>query len=132
VTTAAVLMFDGGARPPDNGEAAIGFTLQIEGEPRREFAERIGRATCNEAEYQSLIGGLSTALDMGVDEITVMGDSQLVVRQVRGEWQTNELWLRVLRDEANELIEQFDAFEIEHVPRVENSVADSLVESAFG
>jgi len=132
VTTAAVLMFNGGARPPDNGEAAIGFTLQIEGKPRREFAERIGRATCNEAEYQSLIGGLSTALDIGVDEITVRGDSQLVVSQVRGEWKTNELRLRVLRDEANELIEQFDAFEIEHVPRAQNSVADSLVESAFG
>ncbi len=58
MTTAAVLMFDGGARPPDNGEAAIGFTLQIEGEPRREFAERIGRATCNEAEYHSLINML--------------------------------------------------------------------------
>jgi ribonuclease HI len=51
-------MFDGGARPPDNEEAAIGFTLQIEGEPRREFAERIGRATCNEAEYHSLINML--------------------------------------------------------------------------
>ena len=69
---------------------------------------------------------------MGVDEITVRGDSQLVVSQVRGEWKTNELRLRVLRDEANELIEQFDAFEIEHVPRAQNSVADSLVESAFG
>ena len=132
MTTAAVLMFDGGARPPDNGEAAIGFTLQIEGKPRREFAERIGRATCNEAEYQSLIGWLRLALDEGVDDITVRGDSQLVVRQIRGEWETREPRLRVLGDEANELIEQFDAFEIEHVPRVENSVADSLVESAFG
>jgi ribonuclease HI len=125
-------MFDGGARPPDNGEAAIGFTLQIEGEPRREFAERIGRATYNEAEYQSPIGGLSTALEIGVDEITARGDSQLVVRQVREKWKTNKQPLRVLRDEANELIEQFDLFEIEHVPRAHNSVADSLVESAFG
>jgi ribonuclease HI len=125
-------MFDGGARPPDNGEAAIGFTLQVEGKPRGEFAERIGRATCNEAEYQSLIGGLRLALDEGVDDITVRGDSQLVVRQIRGEWRTNKQHLRVLCDEANELIEQFDTFEIEHIPRVENSVADSLVERAFG
>jgi ribonuclease HI len=96
------------------------------------FAERIGRATCNEAEYQSLIGGLSTALEIGVNKFTVRGDSQLVVRQVRSEWNTDELRLRVLRDEANELLGQFDLFDIEHVPRVENSVADSLVESAFG
>jgi ribonuclease HI len=125
-------MFDGGARPPDNGEAAIGFTLQIEGEPRREFAERIGRATCNEAEFRSLISGLTTALEIGVDEITVKGDSQLVVRQIRGEWRINKQHLRVLRDEANELLGQFDRFEIEHIPRIQNSVADSLVERAFG
>jgi ribonuclease HI len=79
-----------------------------------------------------LIGGLSTALEIGVDEITAMGDSQLVVRQIRGEWRTNKQHLRVLRDEANELLGQFDTFEIEHVPRLENSVADSLVERAFG
>jgi ribonuclease HI len=131
VTTAAVLMFDGGARPPDNGEAAIGFTLQIKGEPRREYSQRIGKATCNEAEYQSLIGGLSTALEIGVDEITVRGDSQLVVRQLKDEWKTREPRLRVVRDEAIELIGQFDTFEIEHISRVENSVADSLVERAF-
>ena len=132
MTTAAVLRFDGGARPPDNGEAAIGFTLQIEAKPRREFSERIGRATCNEAEYQSLIVGLTTALEIGVVEITVRGDSRLVVRQIRGEWRTNKQHLKILRDEANELMGQFDTFEIEHVPRVENSVADSLVERAFG
>jgi ribonuclease HI len=96
VTSAAELMFEGGARPPNNGEAAIGFTLQIEGEPRREFAERIGRATCNEAEYQSLIGGLRLALDEGVDDITVRGDSQLVVRQVRGEYKTREAGIEFL------------------------------------
>ena len=67
MTTAAVLMFNGGARPPDNGEAAIGFTLQIEGKPRREFAERIGRATCNEAKYNALISGLRIALDCEPD-----------------------------------------------------------------
>jgi ribonuclease HI len=86
VTRAAVLMFDGGARPPDSGESAIGFTLQIVGKLRREFAERIGRATCNESEYQALISGLRNALNEDVDDNTGRGDSQLVVRQVRCEW----------------------------------------------
>ena len=104
MTIAAVLMFHGGARPPDNGEAAIGFTLQIEGKPRREFAKRNGRATCNEAEYHALISGLKIALNQSVDDITMRGDSQLVVRQVRGEWRTHEARLRVLRDEADEFI----------------------------
>jgi len=67
-------MFDGGTRSPDNSEAAIGTTPQIEGKPRREFADRIGRATSAEAEYQALIGGLSTGLEMVVDEIIIQGD----------------------------------------------------------
>ena len=97
MTTAAVLMFDGGARPPDNGEAAIGFTLQIEGKPPREFAESIGRAACNDDEYQSLIGGLKTAINDNVDDITVREDSQLVVRQLKGEWGTHKLRLPLPR-----------------------------------
>jgi ribonuclease HI len=96
------------------------------------FAERLVRATCNEAEYQSLIGGLSTALEIVVDEITARGDTQLFVRRDKGEWKTHKSRLRVLHDEANGLTEQFDAFDIDHIPRVQNSVADSLVESAFG
>jgi len=98
----------------------------------RDFAERIGRATYNEAEYHAVIGGLGIALDECVDDITVRGDSQLVLRQNRGEWKTNEQPLRVLSDEAKGLIEQFDRFEIEHVPSLQNSVADLLVEIAFG
>jgi len=132
VTRAAVLMFHGGVRPPDSGENAIGFTLQIVGKLRREFAERIGRATCNESEYQALISGLRNALNEDVDDNTGRGDSHLVVRQVRCEWEAREPRLRVLRDEANELIEQFETFEIEHVPHIHKSVADSLVELAFG
>jgi ribonuclease HI len=59
-------------------------------------------------------------------------DSKMVLRQFRGEWKTREPRLRVLRGDANELIEQFDEFEIERVSRVQNSVADSQVERGFG
>lgn len=82
--------FDTGACPPRNGEAAIGYTLQVEESPRREYSEHIGKATNNEAEYQALISGLRTALNMSVDDITARGDSQLVVDQVRGEWKARE------------------------------------------
>ena len=131
IMTSAVLMFDGGARPPNNGEAAIGYTIQVEESSRQEYSEHIGRATNNEVEYQSLIRGLGTALDLGVNELTAKGDSELVVCQMRSEWKTREPRLRKLRDEANMLVEQFDEFEIEHIPRIENGVADSLVDDAF-
>jgi ribonuclease HI len=131
VTSAAELMFEGGARPPNNGVAAIGFTLQIVGKPRGEFGEPKERATCNEAEYHALICGLRIALDLGVDELTAKGDSELVVCQMRSEFKTREPRLRKLRDEANMLVKQFDEFEIKHIPRIENEVADSLVDISF-
>lgn len=129
--TSAVLMFDGGARPPSNGEAAIGYTIQVEESSRKEYSEHIGRATSNEVEYQSLIRGLRTALDLGVEEITAKGDSELVVCQMRSEYKTREPRLRKLGDEENMLVDQFDESEIEHIPRIENGVADSLVDDAF-
>jgi len=66
-----------------------------------------------------------------VDEITAKGDSELVVCQMRSEWKTREPRLRTLRHEANMLVEQFDEFKIEHIPRIDNGVADSLVDDAF-
>lgn len=59
------------------------------------------------------------------------GDSQLVVKQVCDEWSVNEPELRPLRDRVQELVDEFDTFEIQHIPREENREADSLVDQAF-
>jgi ribonuclease HI len=131
MTTPAIIHFDGGARPPDNGPAAIGYTVEMGGSTEEKEHDRIGRATCNEAEYHALIRGLEVASKKGCTEVEARGDSQLIVRQVTGEWQTKEPRLRELRDRVREVAEEFEQFEIQHIPREENWEADALVEQAF-
>jgi len=131
MTTSAVVHFDGGARPPDNGPAAIGYTVEIDGSTEEQDSARIGTATCNEAEYHALIKGLEAASKKGCTEVKARGDSQLIVRQVTGDWQTKEARLRELRDRVEELADEFETFEIAWVDREENKEADALVEQAF-
>jgi ribonuclease HI len=131
MTAPAIIHFDGGARPPDNGPAAIGYTVEMGGSTEEKEHDRIGRATCNEAEYHALIRGLEVASKKGCTEVEARGDSQLIVNQVRGDWKTNEPHLRKLRDSAQELADEFEQFEIQHIPRDENREADALVEQAF-
>jgi ribonuclease HI len=131
MTTPAIIHFDGGARPPDNGPAAIGYTVERGGSTEGSGHDRIGTATCNEAEYHALIRGLEVASEKGYTEVEARGDSQLIVRQVTGDWQTKEPRLRELRDHVREVTEEFEQFEIRHIPREENREADALVEQAF-
>lgn len=131
MTAPAIIHFDGGARPPDNGPAAIGYTVEIDDSTEERGHDRIGTATCNEAEYHALIQGLELTSKKECAEVEARGDSQLIVRQVTGEWQTKEPRLRELRDRAQDLVEEFDTFEIRHIPREENREADALVEQAF-
>jgi ribonuclease HI len=131
MTTPAIIHFDGGARPPDNGPAAIGYTVEIDGSTEERGYDRIGTATCNEAEYHALIRGLEVTSEKGYTEVEARGDSQLIVRQVAGDWQTKESHLRELRDRVRELADEFEQFEIQHIPREENREADALVEQAF-
>ena len=127
MTTPTLIHFDGGARPSNPGPAAIGYT--IEGEDwSDEGSDHLVKATNNEAEYCALIRGLEVASKQGCTEVEARGDSQLVVRQVTGDWQTNEQHLRELRDRAQELAEEFETFEIEWVNREENLRADELVD----
>ncbi|NHX40419.1 MULTISPECIES: ribonuclease HI family protein [Haloarcula] len=131
MTTPAVIHFDGGARPSNPGPAAIGYTIEAE-DWSDEGSEHLGKATNNEAEYRALIRGLEVASKQGCTEVEARGDSQLVVRQVTGDWQTNEQHLRELRDRARELAEEFETFEIVWVDREENLRADELVDREFG
>jgi len=74
---------------------------------------------------------LEVASKQGCTEVEARGDSQLVVRQVTGDWRTKNQHLRELRDCAQELADEFETFEIQHIPREENWEADGLVEQAF-
>ena len=121
----AIVKFDGGARP-NPGPSAIGYVVEAE-EWTTSGNDHIGDSTNNKAEYHALIAGLEAALDNDVMTVTAKGDSELIVKQVQGEYSVNEESLRPLYDRIQELISEFEQFDIEHLPRDQNQEADRLV-----
>jgi ribonuclease HI len=126
----AHVYFDGGSRG-NPGPAAIGWVIVTSDGIAAEGSERIGKATNNQAEYEALIRALEAAADIGFEELIVKGDSQLIVKQVRGEWDTNDPELREKRVRARELLRNFEEWSIDHVPREINERADELVNEAL-
>jgi ribonuclease HI len=126
-----VVNVDGGSRG-NPGPAAVGVVVQDgDGEVLEEVAERIGRATNNVAEYRALLLGIERARELGASELELIGDSELIVRQVKGEYKVKDAALRELHAEATRALEGFEEWSIRHVPRERNSEADSLVNRAL-
>ncbi|MFB6133046.1 MAG: ribonuclease HI [Halanaeroarchaeum sp.] len=122
--------FDGASRG-NPGPSAIGWVL-VDGDGIvDEGGERIGRATNNQAEYEALLRVLEMAEQYGYDDVEIRGDSQLVVKQVKGAWNTNDPELRELRVSVHERLAQFDDWSIAHVPREVNDRADDLANEAL-
>jgi ribonuclease HI len=122
---------DGGARG-NPGPAAIGVVISDgDGSVLEERAERIGEATNNVAEYRALLRGIERAVALGATELELVGDSELVVRQVRGEYKVKDATLRGLHDQVRLALEGFDRWSIRHVRRDENAEADRLVNMAL-
>ncbi|HYP56160.1 MAG TPA: reverse transcriptase-like protein [Solirubrobacterales bacterium] len=118
---------DGGARG-NPGPAAIGVVVRGEGgEVLEERGERIGTATNNVAEYKALLLGIERAAARGADELELVGDSELIVKQVRGEYKVKDATLRELHAEAKRALGDFERWSIRHVRRAENAEADRLV-----
>ena len=126
----ATVSFDGASRGNPGRSAAAYVVSDEDGVVKRE-GEVIGEATNNEAEYVALLRGLTDARELGYDAVEAVGDSELVVRQVDGEWRCRADNLKPLYEEALEVTEGFDEFEIRHVPRGENTEADELANAAL-
>ncbi|MFB6090742.1 MAG: ribonuclease HI [Halobellus sp.] len=126
----AHVYFDGASRG-NPGPAAIGWVIVTSDGIVAEGSERIGETTNNRAEYAALERALEAANEYGFDEVDVRGDAQLIVRQVRGEYDTNNPELRERRVRVRELLDSFDRWSIEHVPRAVNDRADSLANEAL-
>lgn len=124
------LYFDGASRG-NPGPAAIGWVLVSSDGIVAEGGQRIGDATNNQAEYRALIRGLEAARDHGFDAVEARGDSELIVKQVTGEWDANDPRLREHRVTARELLSAFDEWSISHVPRAVNDRADALANEAL-
>jgi ribonuclease H / adenosylcobalamin/alpha-ribazole phosphatase len=93
--------------------------------------EAIGRATNNVAEYSGLVAGMAKAAELGVRELEVVSDSELLVKQMRGDYRVKNEALRVLWEEANDLERRFARVRYTAVRRAHNELADRLVNEAL-
>ncbi|MDQ2938923.1 MAG: ribonuclease HI family protein [Actinomycetota bacterium] len=118
---------DGGARG-NPGPAAIAAVVQDgNGEVVEERSEAIGTATNNVAEYRALLLGIERAAALGARRLELIGDSELIVRQVTGEYKVKDEALRELHRQVREALDDFEKWSIRHVRRDENAEADRLV-----
>jgi ribonuclease H / adenosylcobalamin/alpha-ribazole phosphatase len=127
----ARLSTDGGARG-NPGPAAYGYVLEADdGHVLAAHGEAIGHATNNVAEYRGLLAGMAKAAELGVGELEVVSDSELLVKQMRGDYRVKNEALRELWEEASELERRFARVRYTAVRRAANELADRLVNEAL-
>jgi len=126
-----VVHVDGGARG-NPGPAAIGVVVSdTEGGVVEEFGEPIGETTNNVAEYRALLRGLERARALGAEEVEVVGDSELVAKQINGQYKVKHAGLKPLHAEALHALSSFERWRVRTVPRAQNAAADALVNAAL-
>ena len=125
----ATLFTDGGSRG-NPGPAGIGYVLDIEG-VEKTFGNAIGEMTNNQAEYQALIAGILRAVDERVTELECFLDSELVVKQLNGEYRVKDLKLKPHFEKIMMLKDKFTSISFSHVPREKNEEADALLNEAL-
>jgi ribonuclease HI len=126
-----VVHVDGGARGNPGPAAAAAVIESSDGQLLGEHAQLLGRTTNNVAEYRALMLGLERARELGASEVEVVGDSELIAKQVLGEYKVKNEALRPLHREATNALRGFDSWSIRTVPRAQNADADALVNAAL-
>lgn len=122
---------DGGARG-NPGPAAIGVVISgPDGTVIDELAERIGHASNNVAEYEAVLRGVRRAAELGATELEIIGDSELIARQLSGVYKVKHPAMKPLHEQARAALAGFESWRIRTVPRAENARADELVNAAL-
>ena len=126
-----VVHVDGGARGNPGPAAAAAVISDADGTVLAEPTEVIGTATNNVAEYRALLLGLAHAAELGASEVEVVGDSELVAKQVQGLYKVRNAAMRPLHARALQALGRFERWSIRTVPRDQNADADALVNQAL-
>lgn len=119
------VIYTDGACSGNPGPSGIGVAIEFEGRSI-EIAEHIGTATNNIAEYSALMRALREARSLGADEVEVYMDSELAVKQVKGQYKVKNEGLKPIYTEVIKLLKSFKKHKIRHVPREKNTLADKL------
>lgn len=125
-----ILRIDGASRG-NPGEAAYAVVIERPGQPPYEEAQRLGQTTNNIAEYTALLRGLERAAKLGGRDIEVFSDSELLVKQMNGEYRVKNQALKALYTAAQEKLKEFENVTIRHVRREQNVRADALCNAAL-
>lgn len=126
-----IIHTDGAARG-NPGPAAIGVTIKDKkGNLIASISRRIGTTTNNQAEYQAIITSLKKATSLGAKQVELQSDSELVVKQINGQYRVKKAALRTLYQKVIQLIGSLEGFTIAHIPRAQNTEADNLANKAL-
>jgi ribonuclease HI len=126
-----IVHVDGGARGNPGPAAAAAVVSDPDGQVLDEAAEVLGVATNNVAEYRGLLLGLQRAQQLGATEVDVVNDSELVAKQINGDYKVKHADMKPLHRAAIEVLDGFDRWTIRSVPRAQNAHADALVNQAL-
>jgi ribonuclease HI len=126
-----IVHVDGGARGNPGPAAAACVISSPDGELLDEQAQLLGKATNNVAEYRALLLGLARAKELGASEVEVVGDSELIAKQVQGLYKVKHPAMRPLHLDAMQALRGFERWSIRTVPRAQNAEADALVNAAL-
>jgi len=126
-----IIYIDGASRG-NPGEAGAGVIIKdTKGWALCKVGYHLGKATNNQAEYQALLKALKLARQLQARRITIRSDSELLVKQMNGEYRVKNEDLRVLFEEARQIIQAFGVCKFEYVPREHNTEADRLANKAI-
>jgi len=127
-----VVIHSDGASQGNPGLAAIGATIKDEqGKLIARISQRIGRTTNNQAEYRAIVAALEEAIRLGARQIELNSDSELVVRQIKGEYRVRKATLKHLYQQVKQLQSCLESFTINHISRQQNIEADRLANKAL-
>ncbi len=127
----AIVHVDGGARGNPGPAAAACVISTPAGQILGEHAELLGEVTNNVAEYRALLLGLRQARELGVSDVEVINDSELIAKQINGQYKVKHAAMRPLYLDALAALREFERWSVRTVPRAQNAQADALVNAAL-